>query len=683
MINGSSLEQTRKPLASNGSHILGDNYRDYKRFLEIEKMNSGNNTLQQNYSQSNLQNALLNTMNPYQTQPRSDIQNNNFNVRPLSQMAKKISTPITNPTLSSTLNPITNSSDLLAEVQNLKSLVNSLIDNQNQIQNKLIESNKIMTEQDNIIRVNHVKLTDHDNKITEILLSFNNYLQVNEKTSKTINEMQSRFDDLVKYDDFNTLKENVFDNNTISESKFKEIFHSFDDVGIKMNEIQKENENYQKFTLDKISTVQKEAMELRLQTQNELIKMEESKEQRQKAQIEQIKGMVLMLDSNLKEETEFRKKMINSLKEEIYEQLKKYEDGTNELKKMQLETEQNLIYLSKDYMSTFNDLITKHNEKYNIELKTIRSIIEAGLTKVDMKMDKDQKVFVDNINNIHSEMNEIKSNVMNMDAYVKESITNMESKYETCEEEVNNNTIKVNLVSDTLDKFMGEARNLINSKNEETILTLKKNLDERIEEMKKEEKDIQDENNKKFIDLNDKVDDINANLKVMKLGGDEGMKKAIFGIGSKEGEYNDMDIQNSKEPHIELIREFCLKIFSDRIAPYQKSLEDYEKKLNTLLIEKLDETRKSINEEQKGNIDKYLDLVDKKLINVRDTILKKIEDEKVILDGKMQEYILLNRKDLEKCLSEIYLTKDEQNNMSLKLMDDYNNLIAKLGISGL
>ena len=27
-------------ISNNGAHILGDNYRDYKRYLEIEKMNT-------------------------------------------------------------------------------------------------------------------------------------------------------------------------------------------------------------------------------------------------------------------------------------------------------------------------------------------------------------------------------------------------------------------------------------------------------------------------------------------------------------------------------------------------------------------------------------------------------------------------------------------------------------------
>ena len=72
--------------------------------------------------------------------------------------------------------------------------------------------------------------------------------------------------------------------------------------------MKKENEQYQKFTLEKIKTVQTEAVESRLQQQNELIKMDESKENRINAQFAQVKNMVDITNKNLIEETDFRKK---------------------------------------------------------------------------------------------------------------------------------------------------------------------------------------------------------------------------------------------------------------------------------------------------------------------------------------------------------------------------------------
>ena len=156
-------------------------------------------------------------------------------------------------------------------------MVSKLIENQNNINLQISDFNKVITEQDADIKLNNQKLTNHDNKLTEILVSFNNFLQINENTKKSINEMQNILDDTVKYNDYSSFKEEVYSNITNTESKLKEIFHNFGDIDLKLNEQQKENENYQRFTLDKISTIQKEAMNSRIAAQNELIQLEDSK----------------------------------------------------------------------------------------------------------------------------------------------------------------------------------------------------------------------------------------------------------------------------------------------------------------------------------------------------------------------------------------------------------------------
>ena len=116
--------------------------------------------------------------------------------------------------------------------------------------------------------------------------------------------------------------------------------------------MKKENEQYQKFTLEKIKTVQTEAVESRLQQQNELIKMDESKENRINAQFAQVKNMVDITNKNLIEETDFRKKMINDVRNEFMQIFTKNDEKISGLEKSQLETEKNLISLNKDYMKT-------------------------------------------------------------------------------------------------------------------------------------------------------------------------------------------------------------------------------------------------------------------------------------------------------------------------------------------
>ena len=417
------------------SRITGDNFRDYKKFLEIQKMNNGANNLnnintnnntnnnlnlngnnlnslniaQQANSNNNPMNTTTNSNNnrvpfiytPMKRPPTGDKNQNNrtrTNIlepnsynninRPSSQSSNYKNNFNLNEQNNTKLNNLNNfddynntnsnetsaSNQIYSEINNLKMMLSKSMQNQNEMQNKINEYNKIINEQENIIHLNNLKLNEHDNKLTEILLSFNNYLQLNEKTSVIINDVQKKMDNFVNNTEFTDLKSTMYNLNKVNENKINEMSNIYEDMNNKLNEMGKENENYQKFTLEKLKTIQKDSMDSRLQQQNELIKMEDSKENRINAQFSQIKNLLSLNDKNLKEETEFRKNMINDLRNEVLNIFAQKDDQINKLEKTQLETEKNLITLNKDYITSFNELINKHNEKYNFELKSIRSL---------------------------------------------------------------------------------------------------------------------------------------------------------------------------------------------------------------------------------------------------------------------------------------------------------------------
>ena len=485
-----------------GSRITGDNYRDYKKYLEIQKMNSGSNYIFLNNNAKNINNNNLNINNnsnfnnnnnaninntinnkninkinndnqsnksnpmnittnstnsrvpfvyiPMNRPPSSDItKKNNINMEEENQLLYQNNNKTLNPNSNySNLNYIDNlddnkntffdenggekitNSQILSEIKNLKMILSKTMKNQTEAQNKIMEYDKIINEQENIIRLNNLKLNEHDNKLTEILLSFNNYLQLNEKTSMIINDAQKKMDNFVKNSDFIDLKSTMYNLNKENENKLVELNSLCGDLDNKMTEMGKENESYQKFTLEKMKQIQKDSMETRLQQQNELIKMEEAKDNRINAQFSQLKNLISINDKNIKEEQEYRKTMINDLRNEILNIFAEKDDQINKLEKNQLETEKNLISLNKDYIQSFNELISKNNEKYNYELKSIRSLIESGLTKVDIKMEKDLKTYEENLTILKSNILEQKTNIANLDTFIKESINEIENKME-------------------------------------------------------------------------------------------------------------------------------------------------------------------------------------------------------------------------------------------------------------
>ena len=542
--------------------------------------------------------------------------------------------------------------DVYKEIQSLKNLLSKSFQNQSEMQDKIIEYNKIINEQSEIIRLNNLKLNEHDNKLTEVLLSFNNYIQLNDKTNNIINDFQKQIDICVKMNDYNDLKSTVYNFNKINENKLNEFSRNYSDINLKIDELSKENENYQKFTLEKIKNVQKESMELRLQQQNDLIKLDESKENRLQAQFAQVKNLIGITDKNLKDESDFRKGMINDLRNEMLQIFNRNEEKITKLEKTQLETEKNIIELNKDYMSTFNDLIMKHNEKYNIELKSIRSLIEAGLSKVDIKMEKDNKTYEENLIAIKTNLQEQKEKYSEMENIFKEQINSIEKNLENHKEILQDYFNKLDLLSSTLDKYMKENNELIDKKEKEITENLTKKINEEIEKINNDLRIQNDSNTKKFNDIDEQIKDINNHI-------------ATTAVNNVKG-----DINGNNDTNAVLIREYVEKIVSENISPFKDNLSNHEVILTNNMNLKFDEMTQKNLIKDKENFDKLTELVNSKVEIINNQLDEKFKEQNTLIDGRIQEYILESEKRID--------GKYDENIKKIK--EDVENLTIKIGI---
>ena len=682
------------------SRITGDNYRDYKRYLEIQKMNSGNNNNifgnnnpsnniinngnRVNDNQNNPMNITTNSNNsrvpfvyiPMNRPPSSDqIKKNNINMeeenkiflnnnKTLNQKSNYIDNIDENGgNITNKINNNISNTQIINELNNLKMILTRTMKNQTETQNKIMEYDKIINEQENIIRLNNLKLNEHDNKLTEILLSFNNYLQLNEKTSMIINDAQKKMDSFVKNTDFIELKSSLYNLNKENENKINELNSICGDLENKMTEMGKENENYQKFTLEKMKQIQKDSMETRLQQQNELIKMDEAKDNRINAQFGQLKNLISINDNNIKEEQEFRKTMINDLRNEILTIFAEKDDQINKLEKNQLETEKNLISLNKDYIQSFNELISKNNEKYNYELKSIRSLIEAGLTKVDIKMEKDLKTYEENLTIIKSNILEQKTNIANLETFVKESINDIENKMEMSKGTNNDYFSKFDLLSNSFKQFMEESLNIINAKTKEVDDNLKKLIGDEIQKLDDKFKINSGQTEKHFSDIDEKIIEMKDQLiTIIKAGKFEDIKNI------PNGNVNDINLRDS--PNKILIREFVQKICDENIQTLKITFNDYEQELLNNMNVKNEEAKAKFTLEQKENIKKIEEMLVKKIDEVDEKIMKDIKSKEEIRDGKVQEYIVE---------SELRITK-RYDNIIKSIQEDLESLTIKIGL---
>ena len=695
------------------SRIAGDNFRDYKKYLEIQKMNNGgntnnniinnNNTLNGNTLNINNQtNQNSNPMNstansnsmrvpfvytPMKRPPTGDnsqnnrlkantldnntnnssfsntrvlsnFNNNNLNEQYNNNIMVEDNNTSNNTNINSSIIKSTNN-QINQEINNLKIMMSKSMQNQTEMQNKIIEYHKIINEQENIIRLNNLKLNEHDNKLTEILLSFNNYLQLNEKTSVIINDVQKKMDNFVNNNDFTDLKSTMYNLNKINENKIIEMNNIYEDMSNKLNEMSKENNNYQKFTLEKLKTIQKDSMDTRLQQQNELIKMEDSKENRINVQFSQIKNLLAITDKNIKEEAEFRKNMINDLRNELLNIFAQKDDQLGKLERTQLETEKNLISLNKDYITSFNELINKNNEKYSFELKSIRSLIEAGLTKVDMKMEKDLKLYEENLTILKSNILEQKTNIANLDTYLKDSIHEIENKMEISKGTNNDYFSKFDLLSTSFKQFMEESLKIINAKTKETEDKLTKLIEEEIKKLSDKFHLNIEHYDKHFNDIDDKMRDISAQIITLsKLG--------KLDLNNEDNKDDSKGFGGNKI----FIRDFVRSIYEEDIKSLKAHFDEYERELLNNMNSKIEEIKTKFALDQTGNMKKIQEMFETKVDDTYDKIMNDLKDKDNIRDGKIQEYIVE---------TELRITKKYDENIK-KIEEDIEALTLKIGL---
>ena len=101
------------------------------------------------------------------------------------------------------------------------------------------EYTKIFSEQDSNFRINNIKLNEHDSKITEILMTFNNYLSLNDQSTKVINDLTSNFDTLAKRADIADIRNKFSNFDKIMDGKLLDLNSKYEDLYVKFQEISK------------------------------------------------------------------------------------------------------------------------------------------------------------------------------------------------------------------------------------------------------------------------------------------------------------------------------------------------------------------------------------------------------------------------------------------------------------
>ena len=507
--------------------------------------------------------------------------------------------------------------NLLKEIRDIKTTIKNQLQNQNELQQKLIESYKLISQQDNIIRVNTLKINEHDEKLKSILSSINNFLKITEKTNISISDCQNKINNiLLPIDVFNNFKNQIINNNVSVNENIKKLFAMNDNNNLIFNDLKNVDENNLRLLLNKIKTINDKQDSFNAKINQENVNFINEHNNVILSKINQLKDYIDETNKNISEEINCRKFNDEKIFTDITNIItKKYEDRFKIIEKNSLETEKNLINMNKDYIKTFQDILSKQKEGNETEFSNLKNMLEIGLRNNQLIYEDDIKEMKKLISTLKCDFNENKSIVDKIDSFVKENIKIMNEFEEKGEINFADFAKRISLIDKETKKFSEDSKNELIA---EIKSEIEKEQNERFEYQKKVDENI----NNKLYSYDKKIADLIEKCKIL-----ENLSKNKYESGT--GNKNVLGINN-----IDLN-----DVYENKINKLNNDLLESNKKLREDLDTKISDIKTFI----KNNFDEYSKHVDNDLykkFEVLSTDIKEKSDKtKVELDGKMQEYI--------------------------------------------
>ena len=508
--------------------------------------------------------------------------------------------------------------NMMKEIRELKMSLKAQLQNQNELQKKLIDSYKLISQQDNIIRLNTSKINEHDLKLTNILSSFNNFLKVQENTNNLLNECQDKIKNtLLPIDTFSAFKNQVQNNNLIVNENLKKIFTYNDNTDLILNDLKNTDENNLKLILKKIKLITDKEETFFAEKHEENLNYIKDHNNIILSKINQLKEFIDTVQGQLGEEMNYRKINDDKILKDITIYInQKYDEKFKIIEKNSLETEKNLINMNKDNIKAFQELITRQKEGNDIEFQNIKNELEIGLKKFKDKYDILNKKVDEQITGMRGDINENKAKVENIDGTVKENLKVIgEFKIKGDQNIIDfSNKIK-QIEEDSMKKY------------EEAKINISKELDDKIKkEVEKREKFEKDVNDK----IASKLHSYDNNINDLKEKSNQ-LKKMI------EDKYNN-EIKDKNAIGINNLK--FDEIYSNKFNNLNKDIQENNKKIKEDIEKKINLIKTYV----KKNMDEYSVHVDNDLyqkFNVLSNDFKeKIDKIKLELDGKIPQYFV-------------------------------------------
>ena len=328
-------------------------------------------------------------------------------------------------------NNIISYQNMMKEIRELKlSLKNQLL-SQNELEKKLIDSYRLISQQDNIIRLNSSKMNEHDLKLTNLLNSFNNFLKIQEKTSNIMNDCQEKINNkLLPINVFTSFKSQMLSNNSAIKENFDKLFSYNDNTEIILEDLKNTDKNNLNLLLNKIKIINDKEESFFLEKHEENLNYIKDHDNIILAQINQLKQLTEKTQIQIEEEKNLRKINNDKMLKDIINYVEnKYEEKFQIMEKNILETEKNLVNMNKDYVKTLKEIMNKQKDGNEIEFHNLKNMFEIGIKNSQTLCDKDINEVKKLMTELKGEINDNNRNIEKMEGFVNENVKIMrESK---------------------------------------------------------------------------------------------------------------------------------------------------------------------------------------------------------------------------------------------------------------
>jgi BMFP domain-containing protein YqiC len=137
--------------------------------------------------------------------------------------------------------------------------------------------------------------------------------------------------------------------------------------------------------------------------------------------------------------------------------------------KNNLETEKKMLNYSKEYIGGIRELMSQSQQKTEIEIRALKSILEANIARLDGRLEETLKVVEDSTGEVKSIHKEVRNQYNDLDGFMRENFDGIENKLVNNSAEIERSKEKIKKLSQTIKLLLNDNVQLIESKIAESL----------------------------------------------------------------------------------------------------------------------------------------------------------------------------------------------------------------------